>query len=333
VINLINFETQSPKQILVRAKVIEINRSDERQFGFDWGTANITTGTETVTNSSSGVTTTSTVPQDTATFTAQPILFTQPAVSDRNNALLGGGPLSRFQPFAAQLNALIQENKARVLSEPSLLVLDGNQGNILVGGQIPIPTSQSNSNSITVTYEPFGIRLNVTPVVVGDNTVQLTVTPEVSALDFGNAITVNGTTVPALTIRRVTTTLQMQSGQTLVIGGLYDSNYGKNVSRIPVLSEIPILGEFFKDTTNTKEETELLVLIETEIVTDTTSGIQPPPAGSNQNPGIVRPFVGNHEFQEDFPDIDKFVEPNSDNQDVPKQKISLPAGPGQDIGK
>lgn len=320
VINLINFQTKAPRQVLVRAKVIEIDRNDADGFGFDWGTA-----TETVTAGTA--TTPGTI---TSTFVAQPILFAQEALAFPTNGLLGGGPIHRFQPWAAQLNALITQSKARVLSQPSLLVLDGNEGDILVGGQIPIPTSQANSNSITITYEPYGIKLKVTPVIVGDSTIQLTVTPEVSDLDFGNAVSVNGTTIPALTIRRVTSTLQMQSGQTLVIGGLYSTNYGTTVKEIPILSRIPILGEFFKDTSKNKRETELLILIDTEIVTDETTGNQPPVPGSNQNLGIVRPFVGNHEFDKNPPDLGNYLQPNSDNKDVPKDKINLPATPGKD---
>jgi Flp pilus assembly secretin CpaC len=337
VINLINFETKAPRQILCRAKIIEINKTDENQFGFTWGSSNITGGNLTTTTVN-GVTTTTTTPV-TAVFNAQPILFTQDSggaatAGSYANGLLGGGPIHRFLPFAAELNALVAQNKARILSQPSLLVLDGNEGDMMVGGSIPIPTAQANSNAITVTFEPYGIKLSVTPVIVSDTTVQLTVTPEVSSIDNGNGVTVNGTTVPALAIRRVTTTLQMESGQTLVIGGLYSSNDSRNVSEIPFLSKIPVLGEFFKNTNKSKTESELLVLLETEIVTDTTAGIQPPPPGSNENQGIVKPFIGNHAFDGDFPDVDKYIKPNDDDKDKPKDKINLPAVPGtSDNGK
>jgi len=328
VINLINFETKAPRQVLVRAKVIEIDKSDINAFGFTWGTAQETLSPATAT-------TPATI---TSVFDQQPILFAQSILTGGgafpSNGLLGGGPITRFQPWAAQLNALITQNKARVLSQPSLLVLDGNEGNILVGGSIPIPTAQGSSNAISVTYEPYGIKLSVTPVIVSDSTVQLTVTPEVSSLDEGNGVTFEGTTIPALAIRKVTSTLQMQSGQTLVIGGLYSSNYSRQTTAIPFLSKIPVLGEFFKDSTKNKTETELIVLIETEIVTDTSAGVQPPAPGSNENPGIVKPFVGNHAFDGDFPAIDSFIRPNNDNKDIPKDKVNLPSDPGAtDSGK
>jgi Flp pilus assembly secretin CpaC len=294
IINLINFERQEQRQVLVRAKIVDIDRTSTKNLGIDWGTSNFTA--QQVGSSQA----TQIVDQ----FTTQPILFSQMPGGMFGNLLGGGGPLKRTMPWAAQLNALIRENKARILSQPSLMVLDGNQASMLVGGEFPVPIMQGSAGgAITVQFKPFGVRLNVAPVVVSDDTIQLTVTPEVSDIDFSNAVTFNGSVIPGVTIRRATSTLQMKDGQTLVIGGLYSNNYGKNVNKIPFLSSIPILGEFFKSTSTNKTERELLVMLEAEIVTPGTLGATPPPAGSLENMDIQKPFVPRKEFNQDSPDI------------------------------
>lgn len=323
VINLINFQKEAAKQILVRAKIIDIDRTSSRSLGLEWGSANYA-------QTQIGTTDTS---QQTVTFqslASTPILFAQAAGGGFANLLGGGGALRRVEPFATQLSALIQENKARVLSEPSLLVLNGNQGNMIVGGEFPIPVAAGNG-AYAVTFKPYGIRLNVQPTLVSEDTIQLTVTPEVSDLDFSNAVTYNGGTVPAVTVRRATTTVQLKDKQTLVIGGLYSTNYSKNVSRIPYLSNIPVLGEFFKSTTKQKIERELLVLIETELVTQDSGNANPPAPGSLENPGINKPYVPRNEFDRDFPDIQNF--PHKKDPEMPTQPVYLPDTTQNTAGK
>ena len=123
---------------------------------------------------------------------------------------------------------------------------------MLVGGEIPVPVAQTNNGyagaTVSVEYKPYGVRLHVQPTIVAAGTIELTTTPEVSDLDYGNGVSFNGLNIPALTVRRATSTLQMHDGETLVIGGLYSSSAQRQVERIPLLSQIPILGEFFKYT-------------------------------------------------------------------------------------
>ncbi len=166
VINLINFSTHAPRQIIVKAKIIDIDRNASKDLGIDWGSLHI------VDSSASG---------RTYQFQSQPFLFGQSGDNGalNFNSLLGGGPLKRVLPFAAQINALITENKARILSEPSIMVLDGNEGSLLVGGEIPIPVSQGTTNggggNVTVEYKQFGIQLNILPNILADNKIQMTV--------------------------------------------------------------------------------------------------------------------------------------------------------------
>ena len=294
VIDLLNLVPRPARQILVKAKIIDIDRTASKSLGINWGTLNPLTA-----RSGAGY-----------EFQSQPILFGQNVGQTSNifyPAPLGGGSLERIAPFAAQLNLLISENKARILSEPSLMVLDGNSGSILVGGEIPIPVAQGSSgtsgisSSVTIQYKPYGVRLLVSAALVGDNAVQITVTPEVSELNYTNAVQISGFTIPALTVRRATSTLQMGDGETLVIGGLYSNTASREVERIPLLSQIPILGEFFKNTVTRKDENELLIIIQPQIVTRDTPGAHPPPPGSPENPPIAKPDVGSADFNKDFP--------------------------------
>ena len=296
VVNLLNLGGGPTRQILVRAKIIDIDRAASKNLGIDWGTGGFSAARG----------------GRAYTFQSQPILFGQLGAVDQNySGLLSGGGLHRISPFAAQLSALITENKARVLSEPSLVVLDGFEGSILVGGEIPIPVAQSSngtsgsSASVAIEYKPYGVRLLVGAALVGDSVVQLTVTPEVSELDYGAALQLSGFSVPALTVRRATSTLQMADGETLIIGGLYRNTVSRQVDRIPLLSQIPVLGEFFKNTKTRKEESELLILIQPEIVTPATLGVRPPLPGSPENLPIQRPDVGRTDFDKDFPALQK----------------------------
>ena len=312
VINMLNLGSGPARQILVHAKIIDIDRIASKSLGVDWG------------NGSNGLSRAG----GTYTFTPQPILFGQIGTANSaDNNLLGGGSLDRISPIAAQLTALISENKARVLSEPSLMVLDGSEGSILVGGEIPIPVAQSSNGtgganaSVSIEYKPYGVRLSVGAALVGDKLIQLTVTPEVSELDYGAALQLSGFSVPALTVRRATSTLQMADGETLVIGGLYSNTVSRQVNRIPLLSQIPVLGEFFKSTTTRKEENELLILIQPEIVTPHTAGAYPPLPGSLENLPISRPDVGKTDFDKDFPALQQ----GGGDKEKPAPPVSFPS--------
>ena len=313
VVNLVNLGRRPTQQILVRAKVIDINRAASKTLGVRWGSL------DSAASRGGG----------TYTFTPQPILFGQasgqgPSVA--GYSLGGGGPIQRLMPLAAQLDALIEENKARVLSEPSLLVLDGSDGSILVGGEIPVPVAQSSSGtsgvsaSVTVVYKPYGVRLLVHVDLVEGGKIQMTVTPEVSDLNYTNAVQLSGFVIPALTVRRATSTLQMGDGETLVIGGLYSSTASRQTERIPLLSQIPVLGEFFKSTTTRKQESELLILIQPQIVTPDTPGVQPPPSGSLENLPIPRPDVRRGAFDKDFPELQK----GGGDREAPQAPEALP---------
>lgn len=238
------------RQIMVTAQVLEINRDKLKQLGVEWG--------ELV----GGL------------FTDQPFLVFEDRVPPV--PLDEGGPFRR-RPLATQIRALINEDAARILSQPQVLIVDGHTANILVGGEIPIPVAQNVSigtSSITVMFKPFGVQLAVRPRITQDERILLTVTPEVSSLDFTNAVETSDFVIPALRTRRATTTVHMKSGESLIIGGLLSSADTKSIERIPLLSKIPVIGELFKSRSFQKEETELVILI-TPVLQDELSNAAP----------------------------------------------------------
>jgi len=181
------------------------------------------------------------------------------------------------------LKALRTKNLIQILAEPNLVATSGKEASFLVGGEFPFPVIQggSNAGAVTIQFREFGIKLNFLPVLTATNTIKLHVRPEVSSLDFANALTLSGFTIPALSTRRVETDIELMGGQSFVIAGLLDQRVTENFLRIPGLSNIPLLGHFFKSRTVNKNNSELLVLVTPEYPTAL--------AASDQKPELVFP--------------------------------------------
>ena len=248
VVDMVTAPAYKPRQILVHVKVMDINKSAMRDVGIDWG----------------GL--------DAAGPHAQPILFGEFSLGPY--ALDEAGPIRRLEALSARLQALVTSNRARILAEPNLLVVEGETAEMLVGGEIPIPVVQTTTGpaaagAVTVEWKEYGVKLTMQGTVGADGeSIDLEVTPEVSTIDPANAIEVSGIWLPALRTRRAHSVLHMEDGQTLVIGGLYQVEWSKSVRRIPILSELPILGELFKSTSKQRRETELVILVTPQIVTE-----------------------------------------------------------------
>ncbi|VEF08037.1 type II and III secretion system protein [Pseudomonas fluorescens] len=185
-----------------------------------------------------------------------------PLANDMFNIVWGGGS----SKFLGIVNALEGSGFAYTLARPSLVALSGQSASFLAGGEIPIPVPSANSNSYSIEYKEFGIRLTLTPTVVSNDRIALKVAPEVSELDYNNGVTIGGTTVPALTIRRTDTSISLADGESFVISGLISTRNASEVNKFPGLGDIPILGAFFRNSSINREERELLMIVTPHLV-------------------------------------------------------------------
>lgn len=189
-----------------------------------------------------------------------PSTFKLPVSADTFNIGFGGGRVS------AMINALESSGFAYTLARPSLVAMSGQSATFLAGGEIPVPVPSSGSDSISIEYKEFGIRLTLTPTVVDRNRISLKVAPEVSELDYTNAVVIENIRVPALTIRRTDTSVSLADGESFVISGLISSNTTTNIGKFPGLGDIPILGAFFRDSSVRREDKELLMIVTPHLV-------------------------------------------------------------------
>ena len=170
--------------------------------------------------------------------------------------------------FAAMLRILHDKGAIKTLSEPNLIVANGDEGKFLVGGEFPVVTASAAGSgaAASVDYKEFGIRLSFKPSIVSNGDVYMKISQEVSELDFANGIAIAGFQLPALRTRKAQSALQLADGQTFVLAGLIDNKISKKVSKIPLLGDIPILGVLFRNSRYTNTETELMVMVTPKIV-------------------------------------------------------------------
>jgi len=195
-----------------------------------------------------------------------PFTFNSDVAINPSITLWGGLPDKNFQFF---IQALAENQYLRILAEPTLVALSGEEANFLAGGEFPIPIAQDVSgggSSITIEYREFGVQLRFKPIVLGDGTIQLFVAPEVSELSDVGAVEISGFQVPALTTRRAETTLQLKSQQTFAMAGLLRRTSAARSSRIPGIGDVPVLGPLFSSKRHTAGETELVVLVTASLV-------------------------------------------------------------------
>lgn len=174
--------------------------------------------------------------------------------------------------FDLYLNALEDKGFAKTLAEPTLVSLSGEKASFLAGGEFPIPVVQSATSGsggggqVSVEFKPFGVSLGFTPTVLGDNTINLVVEPEVSSIDPAASIQLNGISIPGLRTRRASTTLELRDGESFAIAGLLQQDFQTTVNQVPLLGNIPILGVLFRSTKFQKGETELLIVVTPRLV-------------------------------------------------------------------
>jgi pilus assembly protein CpaC len=185
------------------------------------------------------------------------------------------------------IKALQQRGLFESLAEPNLVAESGKEASFLAGGEFPIPVMQGAGANlgISVMFKEFGIRLNFTPTVLGEGRVRLKVKPEVSALDFSNAIVLSGFRIPALSTRRAETELELRDGQTFAIAGLLNNRMNSTMQKIPGIGDIPILGHLFRSKASQKDRTELVVMITPQILRAGSPGV------TDALPKLGEPFL------------------------------------------
>jgi pilus assembly protein CpaC len=277
--NLQIISTGAEKQILLRVKFAELDRTASTQFGVNL----ISTG---ATNTVGGVSTGQFPAPSLPTITGQAGNSAPQTNSFTISQALNIFAFRNDLNLGAFIKALQSHNLLQILAEPNLVTTNGKEATFLVGGEFPIPVLQggSNSGAVTIQFREFGVRLSFNPTITANNTISMHVKPEVSSLDFANALSFNGFTIPALSSRKMETNIELGEGQSFVIGGLIDQRVTETVSRIPGLSNIPILGNLFKTKETDRNNTELIVLVTPEI----TLPLQP---GEGKTPVMPREFM------------------------------------------
>jgi pilus assembly protein CpaC len=195
--------------------------------------------------------------------------------------LFGGGQIGSFY-FETLVQTLRQNNLLRVLAEPNLTAASGQEARFLAGGDYPVPVAQAGGTgaaTVTIEYQQYGVKLVFVPVIMGDGRIRLKMAPEVSDIDYSNAVQTAGFLVPGRRTRSVSTTVDLVGGQTLAIAGLLDNRVASNKEAIPLLGDLPVLGTLFRSVRYQRSETELMVLVTPRVV-------------SALNPDQVRPVMG-----------------------------------------
>ena len=258
VVNLLYVEVPSSEpQVLLKVRFASVDRNLEKQLGlnvFSLGAANSIGSVTTQQFSPPAISSPGSPTGPTATL------------SDLMNLFI-------FRPdlnLGATLKALETHGLLEVLAEPNVLATNGKQASLLAGGEYPYPVVQGvtggGAGAVTIQFKEYGIRLNFIPTVTPRNTIHLQVSPEVSALDFTNGISISGFTVPGITVRRVKTDVELSEGQSFAIGGLLDNRETETFQKIPWIGDVPILGKLFQSIQRTKTNTELIVIVTPEIV-------------------------------------------------------------------
>jgi pilus assembly protein CpaC len=294
------------RQVLLEVKFAEVDRSRISQFGVNvlgLGAANTPGAISTQqfgppsgsnAQSTGGASITGKIPlRDTTTTLTVPDLL---------NIFL-------FRPdlnLGATIKALEQHAVLQILAQPNLLALNGQKASFLAGGEFPFPVVQGGQSIgvVTIQFRPFGVKLEFTGTIGSDNVIRLHVAPEVSTLDFTNALTLSGFVVPAISTRKAETEIELKDGQSFGIAGLLDHRAQVQMSKIPGIGDIPILGQLFHSRNINRSNTELMVLVTPHIVDPIRATSPLPP-----DPKLSVPYLDTPKFDQKMPGHKKVEEP------------------------
>ncbi len=257
-VKVLNFlEVGGGQQVMLQVKFAEVSRDATSQLGVDFAMSDgiFSLGSNVGQITPSGFTDGTTGALGTQSVGTGVTLF-------------GSGQAGAVA-FRYFIQALRQNNLARILAEPNLVAMSGQKASFLAGGEFPVPVPQSGtggSATITIDYREFGVRLSFVPVVLGDGRIRLKLTPEVSDLDFSSPLVISGSRIPIVNKRTVTTVIELNDGQTFAIAGLLNNSVAASKDVVPGLGDLPVLGALFRSVRYERKETELVVLVTPKIV-------------------------------------------------------------------
>jgi pilus assembly protein CpaC len=291
VVNSLTVAGARERQVLLEVKFAEVDRTRLEQLGinfFSTGAGN-TIGTISTQQFGAQSLESGKVTGNTPGHTATSLVL-----SDLLNIFL-------FRPdinLGATIKDLQENNVLQILAEPNLLALDGKKASFLAGGEFPFPVVQGGVNvgAVTIQFRPFGVRLDFTGHINEDGAIRLVVSPEVSALDFTNALTISGFTVPAISTRRAETEIELRDGQSFGIAGLLDQRAQAQLSKLPGIADLPVLGHLFRSKGVNRSNTELLVLVTPHIADPVKMG-----AAVAAQPKPAIPFLETPKFDQKLP--------------------------------
>ena len=251
-VNLMASPVKSMAQVQLQVRVAEVSRNRLKDFGTSFGYQSTAGGSVLGTQTGNGTSTLSSISSD---------LLRGNVANPLNLFLLGNNPLAIF-------HALQTQGALRALAEPNLIAMDGKEASFLAGGEFPIPvvTGTADKPTVTIVFKEYGVRLNFTPTILDEDHIRLDLEPEVSTIDFANGVKFAGFVVPGLRTRRAKTGVELRDGQSFALAGLLDNNEKQSLSRVPVLSDVPVLGALFKSKSFEKQETELVFIVTAQMV-------------------------------------------------------------------
>ena len=263
--NALVVNSSAVKQVKLKVRIVEVDRTKLDQFAFNFFSAG---------GKNLASTTTTQFPSTLTATQGAAGGGTSGTSSVGGNTVTISNPLN-FLLYSSQLNvgATLQDLESRsilqILAEPTITTMSGQKANFLAGGEFPFPTVQGTTGgltSISIQFRPYGVKVEFTPIVNIDGTIQLSVSPEVSALDYTNAVNISGYTIPALSTRRADTQVVLRSGQSFAISGLLDKRTTDALGKTPGIASIPVLGALFKSKNLNHSTTELIVIVTPEVV-------------------------------------------------------------------
>jgi pilus assembly protein CpaC len=240
------------RQVLLRVRFAEVNRTVTTELGLNLISTGAANTKGAISTGQFPAASTNQVTGDARSFALSDILNIFAVRPDLN--------------LAAVIRDLQARGLLQILAEPNLVATNGKEATFLAGGEFPVPIVQSgvNAGAVTVQFREFGIRLSFLPQLTPNGTIKLHVKPEVSTIDTSNGVTVSGFRIPALSTRRIETDVELAEGESFVIAGLLDDRVIENMSELPGLSKIPVLGVLFRSRARTKSKSELMVLVTPE---------------------------------------------------------------------